>query len=454
MATRRSARTPPGTDRTADRDAERQDGERLQKFISRCGVASRRAAEDLITDGRIEVNGQIVTALGTRVDIDTDTVRLDGERLQPQRQRVVLLLNKPVGYLSAQADPENRPLVYRLVPADLALRSIGRLDFNTEGVLLFTNDGDLAERLGHPRYSVQRTYEARVRGVPSEETLAAVRRGVRLEDGPARAESIETIKQTESNAWVRLTLVEGRNREVRRLLERVGHPVVRLRRVAFAGLTVAGLKPGQWRVLLPEEVESLEERGHVGAFELPPDPRRRAGARALAVAAAAREDRKGRRGVGRTAEGKAEAARIENNVRTADLPPERRPRRAPGDPPPVRARRPASPARPAAKAPPPRGKKPTPDERKAERDARPVPARKPTSARKPAPARRNDDRPLPTERKPARKPVPARKIAPDRKPAAGPRPTEGTSAPPNVRRPGGATKRPTQGRRPPNKPKH
>jgi 23S rRNA pseudouridine2605 synthase len=254
-------------------------GERLQKYMARCGIASRRAAEDLIAEGRVEVNGEQITEPGRRVDAEVDEVRLDGERLRPVGRRVVLLLNKPVGYLSAQSDPENRPLVYRLLPKDLALRSIGRLDFNTEGVLLFTNDGDLAERLGHPRYSIQRTYEARVRGVPTPEVLAALCRGVRLDDGPARAESAEVVKSTGQNAWVRLVLVEGRNREVRRLMERVGHPVVRLRRVAFAGLTAEGLRPGEWRMLEAAEIEQLEGRGHVGGFEMPPDPRRGGGTR-------------------------------------------------------------------------------------------------------------------------------------------------------------------------------
>lgn len=261
--------------------AKVQTGDRLQKFIATSGVASRRLAEELIAQGRIEVNGVVITEPGTRIDPELDQVRFDGEKLKPQAQRVVLLLHKPVGFLSSAKDPDGRPLVYHLVPKDLALRTIGRLDFNTEGVLLFTNDGELAERLGHARYSVQRVYEARVRGIPTEMTLAALRRGVRLEDGPARVESVEIVKATENNAWLRLVLVEGRNREVRRLMERVGHPVVRLRRVAFAGLTVGALKHGDWRILLPEEVDALQTRGHVGAFELPPDPRRKVGAQRL-----------------------------------------------------------------------------------------------------------------------------------------------------------------------------
>jgi 23S rRNA pseudouridine2605 synthase len=250
-------------------------GERLQKFIGRCGVASRREAETLIHEGRVEVNGRVVTEMGTRVDPTRDIVRIDGERVRAKSHRTVLVLNKPVGVLCSVSDPQKRPLVYALVPKGEGLRTVGRLDFNTEGVLLLTNDGDLAERLGHARYSVQRVYEARVRGVPSDATLAQLVRGVRLEDGPARAEAAELVTATDANAWLRLVLTEGRNREVRRLLERVGHPVVRLRRVAFAGLTIAGLKPGQWRVLAADEVAQLEARGHVGPFDLPPDPRRK-----------------------------------------------------------------------------------------------------------------------------------------------------------------------------------
>lgn len=260
--------------KAAAKPKPKQTGERLQKILSRSGVASRRAAEELIKAGRIDVNGVTVTELGTRADLGKDDVRLDGERLKMPTETVVLVLNKPVGYLSAASDPEGRPLVYWLVPKDLALKSVGRLDFNTEGVLLFTNDGDLAESLGHARYAVQRVYEARVRGVPSEETLARLRMGVRLEDGPARAEEVTVVKQTDANAWLRLVLLEGRNREVRRLLERVGHPVVRLRRISYAGVTATGLKHGQWRVLDPKEVQQLRQRGHIGGFALPPDPRK------------------------------------------------------------------------------------------------------------------------------------------------------------------------------------
>ncbi len=270
---------------------DRVGGERLQRYLARCGVASRRAAEELIVQGRVDVNGETADVLGVRVIAGRDEVRVDGERIAPPHDHYVILLNKPDGVLCSRDDPESRRLVYTLLPPDSALRSIGRLDFHTEGVLLFTNDGDLAERLAHPRFGIERVYEARVRGVPTPDTLARLVRGVILDDGPARVISAELIKQTDRNGWVKVTLQEGRNREVRRILERVGHPVMRLRRVSFAGLTAAGLQPGRWRTLTDDEVSALAERGHVGSFALPPDPRRRK-VQAAGVAEAAAAPRK------------------------------------------------------------------------------------------------------------------------------------------------------------------
>lgn len=269
--------TTPHPARAPKAKAAPPSGTRLNKFLAQAAHVSRRDADLLIEQGRVDVNGITVTDLGSRVELGVHQVSLDGEKLRVSEARLTIVLNKPVGYLCSASDPEGRPLVYKLVPKGLGLHTVGRLDFNTEGVIVLTTDGDLAERLGHARYSVQRVYEARVRGLPSEETLAKLRRGVRLEDGPARAESAEIVAQTAKNAWIRLVLVEGRNREVRRLMERVGHPVMRLRRVAFAGLTLSGLKPGQWRTLDEAEVAQLESRGHVGPFELPPDPRRKGG---------------------------------------------------------------------------------------------------------------------------------------------------------------------------------
>lgn len=257
-------------------DKDSQPGERLQKVLSRFGVASRRAAEGLITSGRVAVNGRTVRELGSRVVAGRDEITLDGERVRQHQRRIVLVLNKPAGTLCSERDPEGRPLVHHLVPDDQALRSVGRLDFNTEGVLLLTNDGQLSDRLSHPRNGVQRVYEARVRGIPNDTVIERLVRGVTLDDGPARVEYARVVKKTDRNAWLQLALNEGRNREVRRLLERVGHPVMRLRRISFAGVTAEGLDPGRWRELDEAEVAALEERGQVGAFAMPPDPRRKA----------------------------------------------------------------------------------------------------------------------------------------------------------------------------------
>ena len=277
---RRPKKRPNKTNKSANSAPTTEGGPvRVQKVLSRAGITSRRGAEQLILDGRVSVNGVVIEQLGTKVTVGVDDLRVDGERIGAPPAAVVLVLNKPVGTLCSESDPERRPLVHHLVPKDLALHTVGRLDFNTEGVLLFTNDGDLSVKLSHPRYGVHRTYEARVRGIPTEETLDRLVQGVLLDDGQARVESVQVIKTTDRNAWVRLTLTEGRNREVRRLMERVGHPVMRLRRTRFAGITAEGLSGGQWRLLGDDEVRQLRERGHFGSFDLPPDPRRR-GARA------------------------------------------------------------------------------------------------------------------------------------------------------------------------------
>lgn len=293
---KRPARSAPG-------DESAQDGlERVQKVLSRCGIASRRASEALMRQGRIEVNGKVV-AVGAQMRPGIDELRFDGEVVSAAPKAIVVLLNKPVGTLCSEKDPDGRPLVHHLVPPQLALRLVGRLDFNTEGVLLMTNDGGLSNKLSHPRHGVLRVYEARVRGIPSHETIARLVKGVVLDDGPARVENARVVKKTDRNAWVRLTLTEGRNREVRRLMEKVGHPVMRLRRVQFAGLGSEGMAPGQWRVLHDHEVEELRERGHIGAFEMPPDPRKgksKAGAaKEAAEKASASKDGEGKDGEGK-----------------------------------------------------------------------------------------------------------------------------------------------------------
>ncbi len=223
---------------------------RLNAYLARAGVASRRGADELIKAGRVRVNGepgQLNTFVGAG-----DRVEVDGREVAAQRL-AVLLLHKPAGVVTTARDPQGRPTVVGLVPAEPRVVPVGRLDADTTGALLLTNDGPLAHRLAHPRYGVEKTYEAEVEGDPDEQALCRLREGVELEDGrtaPARARRLGPGR-------VELVLHEGRKHQVKRMLEAVGHPVVRLHRSAYAGLTLAGLEPGEWRELEPGEVERL-----------------------------------------------------------------------------------------------------------------------------------------------------------------------------------------------------
>jgi 23S rRNA pseudouridine2605 synthase len=223
---------------------------RLNAYLARAGVASRRGADELIKAGRVTVNGepgQLNTFVQSR-----DRVEVDGERVALQRLAYVLL-HKPAGVVTTARDPQGRPTVVGLVPAEPRIVPVGRLDADTTGALLLTNDGPLAHRLAHPRYGVEKVYEAEVEGEPDDEALDALRNGIELDDGataPAR------VRRLGPNT-IELALHEGRNRQVRRMLEAVGHPVARLHRSAYAGLTLEGLEPGRWRELEPSEVDAL-----------------------------------------------------------------------------------------------------------------------------------------------------------------------------------------------------
>jgi 23S rRNA pseudouridine2605 synthase len=237
--------------------------DRLQKILSRAGVASRRAAEALIEQGRVTVNGETVRELGTRADAARDDVRVDGVRVRAAAEHVYLLLNKPRGVVTTRHDPQKRPTVMDLVPPVAGLFPVGRLDVTTEGLILLTTDGDFAERVAHPRFEVPRVYHAKVRGVPSPETLGRLRHGVRVE-GERLAVDQARVLQAGNNAWVELALHEGKHHEVRRLMGAVGHPVSKLKRVALGPLTTRGLEPGEFRHLRPAEVKALLE-GRAGA---------------------------------------------------------------------------------------------------------------------------------------------------------------------------------------------
>ena len=227
---------------------------RLNAYLARAGVASRRGAEDLIRAGRVRVNGE-VAGLATFVE-PRDTVDVDGRPIEPEPLTYVLL-HKPAGVVTTARDPQGRATVVGLVGHDRRVVPVGRLDADTTGALLLTNDGPLAHRLMHPRYEVDKVYEAEVEGEPSDEALAQLAEGIELDDGrtaPARVRSL-------GPSLVELTIHEGRKHQVKRMLQAVGHPVRRLHRSRYAGLTLDGLAPGEWRALTPGEVANLRAPG-------------------------------------------------------------------------------------------------------------------------------------------------------------------------------------------------
>jgi len=230
--------------------------ERLQKILARAGFASRRGAEALMLEGRVTLNGEPARELGTKADLETDDVRVDGVRVKAPKAPVYIALHKPRGVVTTRKDPEGRPTVMNLVPRLAGLFPVGRLDVTTEGLILLTNDGAFAERVSHPRYEVPRVYHAKVHRVPGAETLDRLKRGVRV-DGDLMAVDRVRVIQSENNAWVEVALHEGKQHEVKRLLEAVGHTVSKLRRVSFGPVTLKGLEPGQFRSLTPDEVAGL-----------------------------------------------------------------------------------------------------------------------------------------------------------------------------------------------------
>ena len=235
---------------------------RLQKLLSQAGVASRRAAEKLIAEGRVTVNGDTVRTLGTKADANADDIRVDGRRIKRERFRYILL-NKPPGYVSTRSDPQRRPTVLHLLAGVREyVYPVGRLDFDTEGLLLLTNDGDLAARLMHPRHGVERTYDARVLGMPDDDTLERLRRGIVLDGRRTLPADVSLLNPGHGReGLLRLSIREGRNRQVRRMCEAVGHPVRALRRIRIGPIEDRRLKPGQWRELTADEIRKIQSSG-------------------------------------------------------------------------------------------------------------------------------------------------------------------------------------------------
>jgi 23S rRNA pseudouridine2605 synthase len=228
-------------------------GERLQKILAQAGLGSRRACEELIADGRVRVNGEVAT-LGTRADPESDAIEVDGALIGVRQGLVHYLLNKPPGVVTTASDPQGRRTVVDLVPPEPRVYPVGRLDADTEGLLLLTNDGDLAHRLSHPSFGVDKEYLADVVGRPSRGAIRRLREGVELDDGPTAPAKVSLVGEH----TLRITIHEGRNRQVRRMCETVGHPVRRLVRVRVGPLSDHRLAPGAWRPLTQAEVRALE----------------------------------------------------------------------------------------------------------------------------------------------------------------------------------------------------
>jgi len=237
--------------------------ERLQKILSAAGVASRRTAETLIQQGRVSVNGEVVRELGTKADPDSDDIRVDGRRVRAAQRKRYILLNKPRGYVTTRSDPGKRPIVMDLLKGIKEyVYPVGRLDYDSEGLLLLTNDGELAARLTHPRHEIERLYEARVRGIPDAHALERLATGIVIDGrktAPAQVKLAKTLKaESGPQAIVLVGIHEGRHRQVRQMFDEVGHPVMRLRRVRIGPIRDEELKTGHYRELTAVEVERLK----------------------------------------------------------------------------------------------------------------------------------------------------------------------------------------------------
>ena len=237
--------------------------ERLQKLIAQAGLASRRAAEEMILNGEVTVNGKIITELGTKADPEKDHIKVRGKlintKLTGERELSYILLNKPKGYLSSAAEPQGRPTVTQLVKGFGRLFPVGRLDFNTEGLIILTNDGDFSNFVASSR-KIPKVYEVKVKGLPNENAINKLRRGIRLEDGFKTAPAnIKELKSTDRNGWYEVTLHEGHNQQLRKMFDAIGNSVVKLRRVAIGPVSDMNLKVGAYRKLSAKEIEQLRK---------------------------------------------------------------------------------------------------------------------------------------------------------------------------------------------------
>jgi 23S rRNA pseudouridine2605 synthase len=255
-------RRPPQSEPIEDHDLPDDGGdtlERLQKVLASAGIGSRRHCEEYISDGRVTVDGETVTELGIKVDSQTQKVCVDGERIKFQKKQY-FLVNKPIGVVCTNSDPQGRPRVVDLLPPwHGRLFSVGRLDETSEGLLIVTNDGELAHALAHPKFQVERVYRCIIAGIPDDETFKLLRQGMHFTEGKFRMRDVRRLKSNGKSTLVEVILTEGQNREVRRLFSRVGHKVLKLKRTAFGPLKIGELEPAAYRPLTPTEVRVLKQ---------------------------------------------------------------------------------------------------------------------------------------------------------------------------------------------------
>jgi 23S rRNA pseudouridine2605 synthase len=234
--------------------------ERLQKILSAAGIASRRAAEEIILEGRVRVNGKVVTELGAKADPDNDHVKVDGKLINPKQPKAYIMLNKPAGFVTTMSDPEGRPIVAHLLKGvKVRVYPVGRLDYDTEGLLLLTNDGDFAHLVTHPRHELPKTYLVKVKGFLEDRHVENLEQGVFLKDGKTAPARVRKLRKEESNSWVEITIHEGRKRQVRRMIDFTGHSVIKLKRTKVGNLNLGELPVGAYRHLTSDEVRGLRE---------------------------------------------------------------------------------------------------------------------------------------------------------------------------------------------------
>lgn len=231
--------------------------ERLQKYMAKCGVASRRKSEEIISQERVSVNGIIVNQI-VMIEEGLDIVKVDGQIIRPEEKKVYLLLNKPVGVITSVKDQFNRKTVTEILNIDERVYPVGRLDYDTSGLLLLTNDGDITYKITHPSHEVEKVYLARIKGIPSMEEIESFKNGLEIEDYVTAPSDIEILNRYENSSLAQIKIHEGRNRQVRKMCNAIGHPVLELKRVKMGQIELGGLKPGEWRELTDAEIQYLK----------------------------------------------------------------------------------------------------------------------------------------------------------------------------------------------------